>query len=124
MSTGTVRPQSLQRPPVIKISVPLTTATPTLKTEKTPLPIMPSLTTGENNFIFHYLILFSFVVCCFYGNGNYMQFLLKICLCHIFSFMLFFALSFFFLLILFCFNHTLINTHIQNVHRIQQLFQP
>ncbi|CAO1308344.1 unnamed protein product [Diamesa serratosioi] len=42
---GTVRPQSLQRPPVIKISVPLTTATPTLKTEKTPSPIMPSLTT-------------------------------------------------------------------------------
>lgn len=61
MSTGTVRPQSLQRPPVIKISVPLTTATPTLKTEKTPLPIMPSLTTGENNFIFLSLLFVAFM---------------------------------------------------------------
>jgi hypothetical protein len=44
---GTVRAQSMQRPPVIKKIVPLTTATPIHKTETTPLPIMPSLTTGK-----------------------------------------------------------------------------
>lgn len=39
----------MQRPPVIKTLVPLTTVapTPTHKTETTPSPIMPSITTGE-----------------------------------------------------------------------------
>lgn len=44
---GKVRLQSLQRPTVIKISAPLTTATPKHKTDKTPSPLMPSMTTGE-----------------------------------------------------------------------------
>lgn len=37
----------MQRPPVIKTLVPLTTVAPTHKTETTPSPIMPSITTGE-----------------------------------------------------------------------------
>jgi hypothetical protein len=45
-STGKIRSQSLVRPNVIKISAPLTTATPKHKTEKTPSPLMPSMTTG------------------------------------------------------------------------------
>jgi hypothetical protein len=46
-SKGKVRLQRLERPPVIKISAPLTTVTPKHKTEKTPSPLMPTLTTGE-----------------------------------------------------------------------------
>lgn len=46
--TGKIRLQSLVRPSVIKISAPLTTATPKHKTEKTPSPLMPSMTTGKN----------------------------------------------------------------------------
>ncbi|XP_070498359.1 uncharacterized protein Nlg2 [Chironomus tepperi] len=42
---GKVRLQRLERPTVIKISAPLTTVTPKHKTEKTPSPLMPSLTT-------------------------------------------------------------------------------
>ena len=45
---GKIRLQSLVRPNVIKTSAPLTTATPKHKTEKTPSPLMPSMTTGEN----------------------------------------------------------------------------
>ena len=44
---GKVRLQRLERPTVIKISAPLTTVTPKHKTEKTPSPLMPSMTTGE-----------------------------------------------------------------------------
>lgn len=47
-TTGKVRLQSLIRPTVIKISAPSTTATPKHKTEKTPAPLMPSMTTGED----------------------------------------------------------------------------
>lgn len=43
---GKVRLQRLERPTVIKISAPLTTVTPKHKTEKTPSPLMPSITTG------------------------------------------------------------------------------
>jgi hypothetical protein len=46
--TGKIRLQSLVRPNVIKISSPLTTATPKHKTEKTPSPLMPSMTTGKD----------------------------------------------------------------------------
>ncbi|KAG5676605.1 hypothetical protein PVAND_006427 [Polypedilum vanderplanki] len=43
---GKVRLQKLERPTVIKISAPLTTVTtPKHKTEKTPSPLMPSMTT-------------------------------------------------------------------------------
>lgn len=48
--TGKIRSQSLIRPTVIKISAPLTTATPKHKTEKTPSPLMPSMTTGKDIF--------------------------------------------------------------------------
>jgi hypothetical protein len=46
---GKVRLQTLARPNVIKINAPSTTATPKQKTEKTPSPLMPSMTTGEDN---------------------------------------------------------------------------
>lgn len=46
--TGKIRLQSLVRPNVIKMSAPLTTATPKHKTEKTPSPLLPSMTTGED----------------------------------------------------------------------------
>lgn len=55
---GTVRTQSMQRPPVIKKVAPITTATPIHKTETTPAPIMPSLTTGL--YIFCAPLLFPF----------------------------------------------------------------
>lgn len=49
--SGKIRLQSLVRPTVVKTSAPpLTTATPKHKTEKTPSPIMPSMTTGEHCF--------------------------------------------------------------------------
>jgi hypothetical protein len=44
---GKVRLQRLERPAVIKISAPLTTISPKHKTEKTPAPLMPSMTTGS-----------------------------------------------------------------------------
>lgn len=50
---GKVRLQRLERPTVIKISAPLTTVTPKHKTEKTPSPLMPSMTTGEYQKCFH-----------------------------------------------------------------------
>lgn len=43
---GKVRVQRLERPAVIKISAPLTTVTPKHKADKTPAPLMPSMTTG------------------------------------------------------------------------------
>jgi len=46
-SAGKVRLQSLIRPTVIKVSTLTTPATPKHKTEKTPAPLMPSMTTGE-----------------------------------------------------------------------------
>lgn len=46
--TGKIRLQSLVRPSVIKINAPLTTVSPKYKTEKTPAPLMPSMTTGED----------------------------------------------------------------------------
>jgi hypothetical protein len=47
--SGKVRLQTLVRPNVIKINAPSTTSTPKQKTEKTPSPLMPSMTTGEYN---------------------------------------------------------------------------
>lgn len=44
----------MQRPPVIKTIVPLTTAAPTHKTETTPSPLLPSLTTGKFETFFQF----------------------------------------------------------------------
>lgn len=49
---GKVRVQRLERPAVIKISAPLTTVSPKHKAEKTPAPLMPSMTTGWYRFYF------------------------------------------------------------------------
>jgi hypothetical protein len=45
---GKVRAQKMERPAVAKIHIPLVnTIAPKPKTEKTPSPLMPSITTGE-----------------------------------------------------------------------------
>lgn len=61
---GKIRLQSLVRPTVVKISAPpLTTATPKHKTEKTPSPIMPSMTTGEHTLCPESFAFFGAIIC-------------------------------------------------------------
>lgn len=127
--TGKIRLQSLIRPTVIKISAPLTTATPKHKTEKTPSPLMPSMTTGKDIF---YAIPKPFPCLCFLGvsscdaNVSVYEAIYTFIKFHL-VFVLFSLIFFFFCLschldLYFCLFSSLFITP-QNVHRIQQSYQ-